>query len=107
MNTTDLIKQLRQLAEMPSHGLICETLTACALALDRLTSGDVKMPSPAAKSWDADEDTQADAWTLDQVQDYGDRRAAAAVLGQEPNSRPLWMEKPNLGFLKIRKEATK
>lgn len=71
----DIIERLRN----DTLDDISDTALAAADALERLTAGDVEMPvGYSNRPWDY----AGSLWIQSQLKDYGDRRAAAAVMAE-------------------------
>jgi hypothetical protein len=118
MNHGELIARLRETA---SKGISVwgDLLNEAADALSRLTAGDVSLPEPDAYRFtmlDGKSARYSDTLppgkltdgmkllTFDQLKDYGDRRAATAVLAER--ARCAKIAAPKTCYLAIAQDAT-
>ncbi len=99
----ELIQRLRTLADIgPGTGPTERLLTEAADALERLTAGDVEFPShpePMIMRWTRLE--------TDAIIDYGNRRAAAAVLAERESNAEVLDEMIDVVNLMYAKETDK
>jgi chemotaxis protein CheY-P-specific phosphatase CheC len=83
MNHAELIARLRGPWGSLAEGI--NIAEEAADVLSRLTAGDVSLPEPDVKDWTESASGMTHrrySHTRAQLQDYGDRRAAAAVLAE-------------------------
>jgi len=76
----DLIQRLLAAANLTANEEAA-LLEEAADALERLTAGDVALPEPAHRGHEST-GSYFDSYTKSQLIDYGNRRAAAAVLAE-------------------------